>query len=125
MTRDFDKLLEWTEILSAHSSSILQRGLLKDNLIAGGLTDSMSICSGQELMILIHVLRGHTNRETAERWQHSSATISKNVQEVSICLNNVKDRLYKPAKVGDPIPAKISYTGNFTPYFDNSIGAID
>ena len=99
--------------------------LLKDNLIAGGLTDSMYICSGQKLMILIHVLRGHTNRETAERWQHSGATISEIVHEVSICLDNIKDRLYKPAKVGDPVSAKISNNGNFTPYFDNCIGAID
>ena len=76
-------------------------------------------------MILIHVLPGHTNRETAERWQHSGTTISEIVHEVSICLDSIKDRLYKPAKVGDPIPAKISNNGNFTPYFDNCIGAID
>ena len=50
--------------------------LLKANLIDGGLRDSMYICSGQKLLILLHVLRGYTNRETAERWQHSGATIS-------------------------------------------------
>ena len=43
--------------------------LLKRLLIdVGGLQNSMYICAGQKLMILIYVLRGHTNRETAERW---------------------------------------------------------
>ena len=99
--------------------------LLKANLIDGGLRDSMYICSGQKLLILLHVLRGYTNRETAERWQHSGATISEIVHEVSDCLDNIKDRIFKPALAGDPIPAKISNNANFTPYFDNCIGAID
>ena len=51
----------------------------------GGLQDSMYICAGQKLMILKYVIRGHTNRETAERWQHSGATISTIVHEVSNC----------------------------------------
>ena len=85
--------------------------LLKDNLVAGGLTDSVYICSGQKLMILIHVLRGHTNRETAERWQHSGATISEIVHEVSIYLDSIKDRLYKPAKVGILFQQRFLTTG--------------
>ena len=60
--------------------------LLKELLTnVGRLQDSMYICAGQKLMILIFVLRGHTNRETAERWQHSGATISTIVHEVSNC----------------------------------------
>ena len=60
--------------------------LLKANLIDGGLRDSMYICSGQILLILLHVLHGYTNRETAERWQHSGTTISDIVHEVDACL---------------------------------------
>ena len=56
----------------------------------GGLQNSMYICAGQKLVILIYVVRGHTNRETAERWQHSGATISAIVHEVSNCLTAVK-----------------------------------
>ena len=40
-------------------------------------------------------------------------------------LDNIKDRIFKPALAGDPIPGKISNNANFTPYFDNCIGAID
>ena len=58
--------------------------LLKDVLTGPGeLRNSMYICAGQKIMILIHVLRGHTSRETAERFQHSSATISEIIHEVS------------------------------------------
>lgn len=61
--------------------------LLKDLLmVVGGLQNSMYICAGQKLMILLYVMRGHTNRETAERWQHSGATISAVVHEVNDCL---------------------------------------
>lgn len=68
--------------------------LLKQNLLEdGGLRDSMYICTGQKIMILPHVLRGYTNRETAERWQHSGSTISH-------CLDNIKQRIYKPAAAG-------------------------
>lgn len=99
--------------------------LLKENLEDGGLEDSMYICSGQKIMILLHVLRGYTNRETAERWQHSGSTISDTVHEVSHCLNNIKQRIYKPAVAGDLVPTQIANNGKFTPYFDDCIGALD
>ena len=47
------------------------------------------------------------------------------VQEVNICLKELKHRILKPARVGDPIPAQISNNWKFSPYFDNCIGAID
>ena len=75
--------------------------LLKTNLIDGGLSDSMYICCGQKILIFLYILRGHTNRETAERWQHSGATISEIVHEVSDCLDNIQHRIFKPAKYGD------------------------
>lgn len=100
----------------------LLKGLLID---VGGLQNSMYICAGQKLMILVHVLRGHTNRETAERWQHSGATISAIAHEVSNCLTAVKHLIYKPATEGDPIASQIAYFAKFSPYFDNSIGALD
>ena len=48
----------------------------------GGLKNSMYICAGQKLMILNYVLRGHTNREMMERWQHSGVTVSAIVHVV-------------------------------------------
>ena len=100
--------------------------LLKELLTnVGGLQDSMYICAGQKLMILIYVIRGHTNRETTERWQHSGATISTIVHEVSNCLLAVRHLIYKPAREGDPIASQIANFARFSPYFDNCIGALD
>ena len=100
--------------------------LLKRLLIdVGGLQNSMYICAGQKLMILIYVVRGHTNRETAERWQHSGATISAIVHEVNNCLTAVRHLIYKPAKEGDPVASQIANFAKFTPFFDDCIGALD
>jgi DDE superfamily endonuclease len=98
--------------------------LLKEILEDGGLRDS-ELCAGEKIMILLHVLRGFTNRETAERWQHSGSTISEAVHEVSHYLDNIKQRIYKPALAGDPIPTQIANNGKFSPYFDDCIGALD
>ena len=84
--------------------------ILLDLLIdTGGLRNSMYICAGQKLMILIFVLRGNTNRQTAERWQHSGATISEIVHEVSNCLISLRHLIFKPAIEGDPVPIILSY----------------
>ena len=95
---------------------------LKELLMnVGGLEDSMYICAGQKLMILLYVVRGHTNRETAERWQHSGATISAIVHVVSDCLIGAKQVIYRPAKEGDPVPSQIANVAKFAPYFNDCV----
>ena len=42
---------------------------------AGGLVDFLYICGGQKIMVLVQVLRGYTNRQIKERWQHSGSTL--------------------------------------------------
>ena len=42
----------------------------------GGLKDSSKICAGEKIMVFIHILAGHSNAQTKERWQHSGSTIS-------------------------------------------------
>ena len=92
---------------------------------AGELKNSMYICAGQKIMILIYVLRGHTSRETAERWQPSSATISEKVHEVSSCLIGEKHLIFAPAKESDPVPTQIANSAKFSPFFNDCIGALD
>ena len=92
---------------------------------AGDLKNSMYICAGEKLMILIYVLRGHTNRETMERWQHSGSTISSIVDETVSCLLRCRGGIYRPPRDGDPIPVQIANHRQFSPYFDNCIGALD
>jgi DDE superfamily endonuclease len=96
--------------------------LLRD---VGGLENSMYICTGQMAMIYIQVLRGQTVRIICERWQHSSDTISKIVHNVSDALIRCGPRIFKPAKIGDPVQPQIGNFSKFSPFFDNCIGALD
>lgn len=64
--------------------------MLKEMLMnVGGLQDTMYICAGQKLMILLYIVRGHTNRETAERWQYSRATISA-IVHMEVLISNLQ-----------------------------------
>jgi len=69
----------------------------------GGLKDSLKICVGQKIMIFIHILVGHTNSQTKERWQHSGQTISKTFHEVKNALLQVKHLLILPPKLTDEV----------------------
>ena len=47
------------------------------------------------------------------------------ITEVSSSLLSCRNRIYKPAKDGDPTPTQISNFAKFSPFFDNCIGALD
>jgi hypothetical protein len=88
------------------------------------LTNSIKICAGQKIMIFIHVLAGNSLRQTAERWQHSTSTISLIIHEVSDCIYSQRDILYvKPSPT--KIPNEISTNPKNFPFFENCIGALD
>lgn len=100
--------------------------LLKDFLCHhGGLQRSPSINIGQKVMIFIHVLIGHTNRQTAERWQHSGSTISLIIHEVSESFRKCSHLLLVCPKENDPVQQAIAQDPTFSPFFANCIGAID
>ena len=46
--------------------------------------ESFKIFAVQKKMIFIHIVVGHSNRQTAGRWQHSGRTISIVVHEVAM-----------------------------------------
>ena len=62
-----------------HAIFVKLREMVMD---AGDLVDSLYICGGQKIMVLVQVLRGSTNRQIKERWQHSGSTVfhSKHVR---------------------------------------------
>ena len=60
----------------------------------GGSKRSFKICGGQKLMIFIHVLVGHYNRQTAGRWQHSGRTISIVVHEVAAAFMSCQESFF-------------------------------
>ena len=92
---------------------------------AGGLVNSLYICAGKKIMVLVQVLRGYTNRQIKERRQHSGYTISKIIHEASDALIRCSSIVFQPAIVGAPIPSQIANSAKFTPYFDDCIGALD
>jgi hypothetical protein len=90
----------------------------------GELNDSKLICSGEKILILIHVLAGHSIRQTAHRWQHSLSTISVTVHEVANCFMKLKNVLFIAPKV-DQVSVEILNRHQRFPYFQNCIGALD
>jgi hypothetical protein len=82
----------------------------------GGLKNSLYICADQKIMILLHVIRGYTIRETMERWQHSGSTISNVVHEASELLN-CRALIFQPALLGAPVPIQIANFSKFSPFF--------
>jgi DDE superfamily endonuclease len=100
--------------------------LLKNFLYQHGrLRRSKTINIGQKIMIFIHVLIGHTNRQTAERWQHSGSTISLIIHEVSESFRACSHLILVRPKLGDPVQNTIAIDPTLSPFFDNCIGAID
>ena len=91
----------------------------------GMLKDSLSICAGQKVMIFIHALVGHSNRESAERWQHSGSSISTVIHEVVEAMYECTDIFFIRPSPLDPVPAEIINNYRFYPYFEQCIGAID
>ena len=105
-----------------HATFVKLREMMMDT---GGLVDSLYICAGQKIMVLVQVLRGYTNRQIKERWQHSGSTISKIIYEASDALIRCSGIVFQPAIIGAPVPSQIATSAKFTPFFDNCIGALD
>ncbi|CAL1401089.1 unnamed protein product [Linum trigynum] len=69
---------------------------------------------------------GHswTTRDGAERFQHSTATISKYFGIVLKAVNKIAVRLIKPPDMG-VVPEQMMDNSKFYPYFKDAVGAID
>ena len=61
---------------------------------AGGLVDSLHICAGQKIMVLVHFLRGYTNRQIKERFRCSGI-------------------VFQPAIIRAPVPSQIATSAKF------------
>ena len=68
----------------------------------GGLKRSFKICAGQKLMIFIHILVGHSNRQTTGRWQHSGRTISIVIHEVAAAFMSCQESFFLKKRADDP-----------------------
>lgn len=91
----------------------------------GDLQNSMFLSCGEKLLIFIQTLVGQSNRQLAERWQHSGSTISLAIHEVAESILACQKHLFKEPKEGDPVQDYIAVNDKFRPYFENCIGALD
>ena len=98
---------------------------LVDHLkVNGGIRDSKHLNCFEKVLIYIHVVVGHSLRQTAERFQHSSATISKCIHEVANALMTVKDSMFVMPKT-NIVPEEILLNPKRFPFFKHCIGALD
>ena len=89
------------------------------------LQDSRYINVEQKILILIHVLCGHTLRFVADRFQHSLSTISLIIHEVADYFTENQILFYRRPELGAPTPEYIIEKNEFYPYFSDCIGAVD
>ena len=75
--------------------------------------------------MFIHVLVGQSNRQIAERWQHSGSTVSLTLHEVAHSILLCKQHFFQVPKEGDPVQDYIANNEKFSHYFGNCIGALD
>ena len=87
--------------------------------------ESFKIFAVQKKMIFIHIVVGHSNRQTAGRWQYSGRTISIVVHEVAAAFMSSQESFFLKKGAEDPPSTYISLKRKFATYFENCIGAQD
>jgi hypothetical protein len=88
----------------------------------GNLKDSEKVSAGEKLMTFITILKGYSNRDTNEIWQHSGSTISIIVKEMCQVFEEVQHLLF--IKPSNQTPANIANNPKFIEFSD-CIGALD
>ncbi|XP_058215820.1 uncharacterized protein LOC131326924 [Rhododendron vialii] len=76
--------------------------------------------------MFMHLLRGHSNRRTQERFQHSGDTVSRHVHKILACMRRgfTADKL-KPTRRQDQTHEYLDRRDFYKSFKGNCIGAID
>ena len=123
----FLELMETRNIHRFHNVARMDKPtflLLIDLLTTrSNLRNSMFMTAGEKVLIFIHALVGFSNRQIAERWQHSGSTISIAVHDVAESMLLCQNLFFPVPKQDDP--PQVAGNMKFSPYFDNCIGALD
>jgi hypothetical protein len=99
--------------------------LLLGKLRNVGLKDGRKVSAGEKLMTFISILKGSSNREGAERWQHSGSTISSIVRQCITAFIRIKNEYIVLPNVDTPSMDDIINNPKFFPYFANCDGMLD
>ncbi|KAF7132313.1 hypothetical protein RHSIM_Rhsim09G0200000 [Rhododendron simsii] len=80
----------------------------------------------ESFAMFMHLLRGHSNRRTQERFQHSGDTVSRHVHKILVCMKRgfTADKL-KPTRRPDQTHEYLDRRNFYKPFKGNCIGAID
>ena len=103
----------------------LHRLLTKKGGLKSSVTCKPQVCSGEKIMMFIHLLKGWSVREIAERFQHSTSTVHNASHQVGRSLLEVKGALYAQPSATDDTAEQIRDNPKFWPYFKDCIGALD
>jgi hypothetical protein len=121
---DSDSIPRWNTITRMSKEAFF--GFLQLLTTEGGLQSAQhgGCCAGQKLMIFLYIIgHGATQRNAAERFQHSTRTISKNFNQVLRAIMRLKKRLLLEKSL-DPQP-EIANNYRFASCFDKCLGALD
>ena len=91
----------------------------------GQLQDSLKISAGEKLMTFMYVLTGFSMRQIGHRWQHSTSTLRKNINDVIRAIIICKPLLMQAVTVDEPVHERIAGDPKYQPYFGNCLGAFD
>ena len=106
-TRNTNRFLNVARMDKPTFLSLVELLTTKSNLKA-----SMFMTAGEKLMIFIHTLVGFSNRQIAERWQHSGSTISLVLHEVAESFLSAKQWFFKVPKANDPPQQSLSLSSS-------------
>lgn len=99
------------------------RRLVKIMQRYGGLKNGRKVSAIEKVLCLVGVLKGMTERQLADRYQHSTDNISRIVHEAAYSLISISENMWYPPSEGvDPY---ILNNYRFYPYFANCLGALD
>ena len=74
----------------------------------GQLQDSLKISAGEKLMTFMYVLTGFSMRQIGHRWQHSTSTLRKNINDVIRAIIICKPLLMQAVTVDEPVHERIA-----------------
>ena len=84
----------------------------------------VQICVAQKILIFIYILCGHSQRDTAHRFQHSLSTTSTIIHDVADCILECKDEFIRTPRANDITHDRIAKDPKFKE-FEGCLGALD
>ena len=104
---------------------LVQKGKLKASKGYCYLQEKyIQICAAQKVLMFIYILCGHSQRDTAHRFQHSLSTTSTIIHDVADSILECEDDFIRKPRGNDITHDRIARDLKFTE-FEGCLGALD